>query len=56
MKLHKISKLAGFLSVAIIGSSLLTSGCSQFNNQPEEKTVEDKSKEEDSLIAEFSVP
>ncbi|MDD7286077.1 MAG: hypothetical protein PUG89_00315, partial [Succinivibrio sp.] len=50
MKLHKISKLARFLSVAIIGSSLLTSGCSRFNNQHEEKTVEDKSKEEDSLI------
>ena len=51
MKLHKISKLAGFLSVAIIGSSLLTIGCSRFNNQSEEKTVEDKSKEKDSLIA-----
>ena len=51
MKLHKFSKLAGFLSVAIIGSSLLTSGCSLLDNQPKEKTVEDKSKEEDSLIA-----
>ena len=51
MKLHKISKLAGFLSVAIIGSSLLTIGCSRFNNQPEEKTIEDKSKEDNSLIA-----
>ena len=51
MKLHKISKLAGFLSIAIIGSSLLTIGCSRFNNQSEEKTVEDKSKEKDSLIA-----
>ena len=29
MKLHKFSKLAGFLSVAIIGSSLLTLGCSK---------------------------
>ena len=51
MKLNKFSKLAEFLSVAIISSSLLTTGCSRFNNQPEEKTVEDKSKEEDSLIA-----
>ena len=51
MKLSKFSKLAGFLSIAIIGSSLLTIGCSRFNNQSEEKTVEDKSKEEDSLIA-----
>ena len=51
MKLNKFSKLAGFLSVAIIGSSLLTSGCSLLDNQPKEKTVEDKSKEEDSLIA-----
>ena len=51
MKLHKFSKLAGFLSIAIIGSSLLTSGCSLLDNQPKEKTVEDKSKEEDSLIA-----
>ena len=51
MKLSKFSKLAGFLSIAIIGSSLLTIGCSRFNNQSEEKTVEDKSKEKDSLIA-----
>ena len=51
MKLYKFSKLAGFLSIAIIGSSLLTIGCSRFNNQSEEKTVEDKSKEKDSLIA-----
>ena len=51
MILNKFSKLAGFLSIAIIGSSLLTIGCSRFNNQSEEKTVEDKSKEEDSLIA-----
>ena len=29
MKLHKFSKLAGFLSIAIIGSSLLTIGCSK---------------------------
>ena len=29
MKLNKFSKLAGFLSVAIIGSSLLTLGCSK---------------------------
>ena len=29
MKLYKFSKLAGFLSVAIIGSSLLTLGCSK---------------------------
>ena len=49
MKTCKISKLAGFLSVAIIGSSLF-SGCSLLDNQSEEKTVEDKSKEEDSLI------
>ena len=51
MKLYKFSKLARFLSIAIIGSSLLTIGCSRFNNQSEEKTVEDKSKEKDSLIA-----
>ena len=51
MKLYKFSKLARFLSVAIIGSSVLTAGCSLLDNQPEEKTVEDKSKEEDSLIA-----
>ena len=51
MKLSKFSKLAEFLSVAIIGSSLLTSGCSLLDNQPEEKPIEDKSKEEDSLIA-----
>ena len=50
MKLYKFSKLARFLSIAIIGSSLF-SGCSLLDNQPEEKTVEDKSKEEDSLIA-----
>ena len=29
MKLSKFSKLAGFLSIAIIGSSLLTIGCSK---------------------------
>ena len=55
MKLNKFSKLAEFLSVAIISSSLLTTGCSRFNNQPEEKTVEDKSKEEDSLIANMDI-
>ena len=55
MKLNKFSKLARFLSVAIIGSSLF-SGCSLLNNQPEEKTVEDKSKEEDSLIANMDRP
>ena len=39
MKLSKFSKLAGFLSIAIIGSSLLTIGCSRFNNQSEEKKL-----------------
>ena len=51
MKLYKFSKLSKFLSIAIIGSSVLTAGCSLLDNQPEEKPIEDKSKEEDSLIA-----
>ena len=44
MKLYKFSKLAGFLSVAIIGSSLLTLGCSK----------EDPKQEYDKCIVTFA--